>query len=79
LRTIRRGTNELSHIWMRISAGSCGNRVRDLSVLSEESARDRFPKSSSLEFTSDAILEFGIGNLDALGNDRGSGGCFSFF
>ena len=79
MRIIRRGTNELSHIWMRISAGSCGNKVKDLSILSEESARARFPKCSALELSSDAILEFGIRNFDALGNDRGSGGCFSLF
>jgi hypothetical protein len=79
VRMIRRGTNELSHIWMRTSPGSCGNRVKDLSILSEESARARFPKCSALELTSDAILGFGIGNFDALGNDRGSGGCFYLF
>jgi hypothetical protein len=77
MRIIRRGTNELSHIWMRISAGICGNKVKDLSILSEESARARFPKCSALELSSDAILEFGIRNFDALGNDRDSGGCFS--
>jgi hypothetical protein len=72
LRIIRRGTNEFSHIWMRISAGSRGNMMKDLSVSPEEPARARFPKSSALESTSDAILEFDIGNFDVLGNDQGS-------